>query len=214
LQDPSKAPGIEVHSDDAHRLLAAVTSEPSFVFGSSIGALIALDLVARHPEQIRLLVAHEPAAIQLLPDAERVEAMRKHKEVDELFRGGNIAAAMPKMMELSGVRFDDREPDAEMPRPDPQKAAMYAANMRFLVTYDAPEAHRYRFDLAALTAARERILPAVGRTSGGSLERQSVRPLAEKLGLQVVDFPGGHTGCMLRPREFAAKLHEVFSASK
>ena len=40
---------IATHSEDAHHLLIALSHEPAFVFGSSIGALIGLDLVARHP---------------------------------------------------------------------------------------------------------------------------------------------------------------------
>ena len=58
---------LETHSDDAHRLLAELTTEPAYVFASSAGALVALDLVAHHPAQVRMLVAHEPPAHYLLP---------------------------------------------------------------------------------------------------------------------------------------------------
>src|SRR5215468_3447127 len=68
---------LATHSDDAHRLLAAVTDESVFVFGSSIGALIGLDLVARHPDQVRVLVAHEPPAFELLQDDERNRAVKQ-----------------------------------------------------------------------------------------------------------------------------------------
>ena len=40
------------------------------IFASSGGAVNALALVARHPEQVRTLVAHEPPAAQELPDRE------------------------------------------------------------------------------------------------------------------------------------------------
>jgi pimeloyl-ACP methyl ester carboxylesterase len=65
---------LETHSDDTHRLLAALTNEPAFVFGSSISALIGLDLVARHPEQVRILVAHEPPAWELYTKVPNPEA--------------------------------------------------------------------------------------------------------------------------------------------
>ena len=51
---------LSTHSEDVHYLLAAVTSQPAVVIANSIGGLIGLDLVARHPEQVRLLIAHEP----------------------------------------------------------------------------------------------------------------------------------------------------------
>jgi len=71
LDDPEEEQRIETHSDDAHRLLAQLCTEPAYVFGSSGGALIGLDLAIRHPEQVRTLASHEPPAGGLLPDAER-----------------------------------------------------------------------------------------------------------------------------------------------
>ncbi len=62
LDDPEEEQRIETHSDDAHRLLAQLCTEPAYVFGSSGGALIGLDLAIRHPEQVRTLVSHEPPA--------------------------------------------------------------------------------------------------------------------------------------------------------
>src|SRR6202035_1805413 len=53
---------VQIFADDAHRLPAATTAEPAFVFGSSGGAVIALELVARHSDQVRTLVPHEPPA--------------------------------------------------------------------------------------------------------------------------------------------------------
>ena len=83
LDDAAATYGIETHSDDAHRLLAHLSSEPADVFGSSIAALIALDLGVRHPAQVRTLVAHEPPLEQLLAPAERpkenlLELYRRH----------------------------------------------------------------------------------------------------------------------------------------
>jgi pimeloyl-ACP methyl ester carboxylesterase len=40
------------------------------MFGGSLGGLTGLDLVARHPQQVRTLVVHEPPATELLPEQE------------------------------------------------------------------------------------------------------------------------------------------------
>ena len=40
------------------------------LFATSGGAVSALALVARHPEQLRILVAHEPPAAREIPDRE------------------------------------------------------------------------------------------------------------------------------------------------
>jgi pimeloyl-ACP methyl ester carboxylesterase len=82
--DPGAVPpNIATHADDAYRLLEATTSEPAFVFGASIGALIGLDLLARHPDRIRLLVAHEPPATEFLPDGERANAAQSQLDVED-----------------------------------------------------------------------------------------------------------------------------------
>ena len=211
-KDLAAAVGIEKHSEDACDLLAALSNEPVRVAGFSIGAVIGLDLAARHAERVHTLLAHEPALEELLPDEERARAMQIHEEVTQIFRREGVAAAMKKMAAISGVNFSDREPDVELPRPDSQGAARMAANMSFFLSNDAPAAHRYKLDVAALKAAPTRIVPASGRTSGETLPRHSALALAERLGTPVAEFPGGHSGYVLRPREFASRLREVLGA--
>ena len=58
------------HADDLHRLIVTLGGGLVDMFASSGGAVNALALVARHPEDVRTLVAHEPPASQELPDRE------------------------------------------------------------------------------------------------------------------------------------------------
>ncbi|MFF8989136.1 alpha/beta fold hydrolase [Streptomyces sp. NPDC014983] len=61
-------------SEGAHRVLAAVLPEggSAHVFGLSSGGIAVLDLLARHPERLAHVVAHEPPCVTVLPDgAER-----------------------------------------------------------------------------------------------------------------------------------------------
>ncbi len=67
LEHPTENVSLEMQSDDAHYLLAHLSAEAAYVFGSSAGALIGLDLVTRYAGQVRVLVAHEPPAVYLLP---------------------------------------------------------------------------------------------------------------------------------------------------
>lgn len=136
LDDMTEPPSLETHSDDAHRLLAQLCTEPALVFGGSLGALIGLDLVAHHPEQVRTLVAHEPPALDLLSDEERTRVMHEQEELDETWRREGVAAAMKKSLAKSGLNFNDREPGVVLPQPNPQRAA----NREFFHTYDAPAA--------------------------------------------------------------------------
>ncbi len=64
----------EEQADDLRRLILALGAGPVDIFGSSGGAVNGLALVARHPEQVHTLVAHEPPSAQVLPDREPVMA--------------------------------------------------------------------------------------------------------------------------------------------
>src|SRR5215510_385016 len=68
--DGATETAVEEHADDLHRLIEALDAGPVDIFASSGGAVNALALAAKHPEQIRTLVAHEPPAAQELPDRE------------------------------------------------------------------------------------------------------------------------------------------------
>ncbi|MZD05960.1 alpha/beta fold hydrolase, partial [Streptomyces sp. SID5785] len=70
LDGPHTEQRVSVHADDALRLLDTVSPhEPAYVAGASSGAIVTLDLLARHPERVRAAVAHEPPSWSVLPDA-------------------------------------------------------------------------------------------------------------------------------------------------
>src|SRR6266487_1688635 len=84
IEDPDQDSTPELVADDVHSVLAAVTREPAYLLGSSGGAVTGLTLLTRHPEQLRLVVAHEPPLLELLPDAERQRA--QIEDVYDTFR--------------------------------------------------------------------------------------------------------------------------------
>ena len=72
--DPASPVTPEVHADDLHRLIQAIGGGPVDLFASSGGAVNALALVSKHPEDVRTLVAHEPPLASVLPDREHAMA--------------------------------------------------------------------------------------------------------------------------------------------
>lgn len=63
LNDP------QIQAEDLHALIAELGG-PVDVFGSNGGAVAGLALVTAHPEDVRMMVAHEPPLLGVLPDAE------------------------------------------------------------------------------------------------------------------------------------------------
>ena len=203
---------IATHADDAARLIGALSAEPAFVFGSSLGALIGVELVARHPGVVRLLIAHEPGLYALLEGAERDEALRGHMEAHDTFQREGMQAAMKLMFSRSGTEIDSEaeEPVPSVSRADPKAIEQHLGNLRHFLTRDVPAVTRYEPDIAAVTAARSKIIPAIGSaTSSSALPYRCTVALAGVLHRTLVEFPGGHTAFMLRPKAVAQKIREL-----
>src|ERR1700682_4762183 len=62
-----------VQADDVHDVIGALGVGPVEMFASSGGAVTALALVAAYPNDVTVLVAHEPPLVPVLPDAEAAE---------------------------------------------------------------------------------------------------------------------------------------------
>lgn len=191
---------LETHGDDAHRLLAELSTEPAYVFGSSAGALVGLDLVARHPEQVRTLVAHEPPAHYLLPDEEPSQ-----EDPLEIYRREGGLAALRRYMGRGSMNYEDREPGVEVP----QVSREGAANADAFFKYTFLAVRRYRLDFAALSAAPTRIVLAGGSAGREDRAYRCAVAVAEHLGTTVEEFPSHHAGYMTHPRAFAEQLRNV-----
>src|SRR6266496_3223549 len=89
---------VEEQADDLHRLIDALGAGPVDIFATSGGAVNALALVARHPEQVRILAAHEPPAAQELPDREAVLAACE--AIKQTYLRAGFGPAMAKFVAL------------------------------------------------------------------------------------------------------------------
>lgn len=203
---------VEVHSDDMRRLLDEVSpDEPAFVFGTSSGAITALDLLARHPRRLRLVVAHEPPTLGLLPDADRWHAA--FAEVVDAFRRDGLGAAMSVLGAAAGEETPDEPDTSGAPEPDPDRMRRTIANMPQFVERELRQFSGHMPDLAALAAHADRLIPAAGRASRGLLLARPAAVLAERFGTEVVEFPGGHVGLSTHPVRFAETLRRTLSAA-
>ena len=199
---------VEIFADDVHRLLSATAKEPAHVFASSGGAVIGLELAARHPEQVRTLVSHEPPAPALLADPARERAAMA--EIVQTFRTSGIGPAMQKFMVQTRIRGGPPPPPPGEPTPEMREAmAQFQRNMEFWLGRYFLAIAAYEPDFNALKAGSSRIVPAVGDASRGELAHEGGLRLAARLGTEAVIFPGAHGGFESHAPEFAVKLREV-----
>jgi pimeloyl-ACP methyl ester carboxylesterase len=204
---------VDVHADDARRLLEAVGTEPACVLGSSGGGTIGLDLAVRHPSHVQTLVAHEPPVMELLRDSARWRDLVN--DVEEIYRTQGVFPAMQKFgdaVEEGGPKSSDG-PQSE---PTPEQAELMG---RMIGNFDLFLAHEFRAisgyvpDIAALQAVSTRIVVAGGEESGEQGASRAAVALADRLGTEVAYFPGAHGGFGSHPETFAERLHEVLSVA-
>jgi clorobiocin biosynthesis protein CloN7 len=204
IDDRAQDAEPDVLADDVGRVLKAVGDQPAHVFGSSGGAVTGLALVARHPEQVQSLIAHEPPLALLLPDAD--EARAGVQEVYDAYRGSGIGAAWQRFISFTGI--DMPAPSGSTPgTADPSAVA---TGERFFAHGLLPIA-LYRPDFTALEAASTRVVVAGGSTSEGEFAHRTAVALAERLATPLVTFPGGHGGFASDPAEFVAVLHRTLT---
>jgi pimeloyl-ACP methyl ester carboxylesterase len=208
------------HADDLHRLMSKLDAGPVDLFASSGGAVNALALVAKHPDQVRTLVAHEPPDAQVLPDREQLLAACA--DVHETYLRSGFGPAMAKFIALVSIEGPLPADFADRPGPDPAMFGLPTEDDGSrndpLLGQNVPSCNAYQFDFDALRSASTRIVPGVGEQSGKAMAGRAAVAVAERLGIAPVVFPGGHDGFlggefgqMGEPDAFAAKLREVLT---
>lgn len=212
----------EVQAEDLHRLIQELGGGPVDVFGSSGGAVVGLALVTAHPGDVRTLVAHEPPAIPVLPDADAAERARTGFFEVYNAKGGN--AGMAAFIAMTSWKGEFTDEYFAAPAPDP---AMFGMPTEDDGRRDDPllsdlswAVSSYSPDIEALLASPTRVVAAVGEESEGMFTGRTATALATRLGQEVTVFPSHHGGFAGpefgypgKPEEFAVVLRRVLDAS-
>ncbi|WP_169951905.1 alpha/beta fold hydrolase [Microbispora sp. H11081] len=209
LDDPEAEQRVARHADDAVRLLDLLSPDaPARVAGCSSGAIVALHLLTTHPERVERVVAHEPPVVEVLPDAAEHRALLA-RVADTFRREGLMPAAA---VFAAGLRRpgDPVEPPAAI-APPPGRAL---TDMSYFLGRIVPSFMAYRPDVDRLAALSDRLVLAAGTDSVGELPYRPAAFLAERLGTELVHFPGGHVGLTTHPAEFGETLRAVLSAQR
>jgi hypothetical protein len=92
-------------------------------------------------------------------------------------------------------------PQGNNAAPEPPSAEAVATSERFFGHGLLPIA-LYQPDLSSLKAAPVRVVVAGGRTSKGEFAQRTAVALADRLGIPLIDFPGGHGGFATDAEDF------------
>jgi pimeloyl-ACP methyl ester carboxylesterase len=220
--DPSSESTPDEHGDDLHRIIGAIGG-PVDLFASSGGATNALALVAKHPEDVRILIAHEPPIATVLPDSENAKAAAR--AIKETYMRSGFNAGMAHFIAVISHEGEFPDDFADRPAPDPAMFGMPigddGSRDDVLMAQNVVTGTAYELDFDALRKASTRIVMALGVESQKILPGRGAMAVAELLGTEPVIFPGGHNGFMGgeygqppgEPEAFAAKLREVLEVT-
>jgi pimeloyl-ACP methyl ester carboxylesterase len=219
--DPATESTPEQHAEDIHRIIAELGGGPVDLFASSGGAVNALALVAKHPADVRTLVAHEPPLAAVVPDREG--ALAVCEAVARSYQERGFGAGMAHFITIVSHQGPMTTAFAAQPGPDPAMFGMPAdddgTRTDALLFQNLITCTHFEPDFEALKAASTRIVMAAGVESAGQLACRGAEAAAQRLGVTVEPFPsdhggflGGEYGQAGDPDAFAAMLREVLAA--
>ncbi|WP_091795370.1 alpha/beta fold hydrolase [Prauserella marina] len=188
---------------DAVAVLEAQGHSSGLVFGSSAGAIVALELIQRNPGRVRGAVVHEPPTVRVLPDRDR---WLSHF-ADVYQRSFELGAGVAMLEFTLGVGVPPR---AYLSAP-PEFSARSGDNQRHFIRQEMLPFVNYVPSSAAIKAGG---VPFVLAAGGESLDQdryyaRTVPVLAERLGVEPTVFPGHHLSYFDNPGEWAAALRSA-----
>jgi pimeloyl-ACP methyl ester carboxylesterase len=207
-------------SADALAVLAHHDLTSAFVFGGSGGALISLDLTARHSDAVVGLIAHEPPVYNLMSDTHRA----LFDEINEITRTEGVWPAYARFMStidhpgnskvirskvgrrvLAGVMHGGQRLAAHGPTAL-REVSRFMGNAEYLMANEMRPFLGFEPDFDALAASGIPIVVGVGATSRQYYPGVAGDAVAARLSVPVIEFPGGHAGYTDHAAEFAATL--------
>jgi pimeloyl-ACP methyl ester carboxylesterase len=220
--DPTSPSTPDEHADDLHRIIQALGAGPVDMFASSGGAVNALALVAKHPEDVRTLVAHEPPLASILPD--RDAALAACRAIHATYLRSGFGAGMAHFIAVVSHKGPMTDEFARQPGPDPAMFGLptedNGSRADPLLGQNMISCTHYEPDLDALRAASTQIVMGAGVESEGQMASRGAFAVAERLGTTPATFPSGHAGFlggemgqMGEPDAFAAKLRDVLDSA-
>jgi pimeloyl-ACP methyl ester carboxylesterase len=197
-----KRTSIAEQAEDAAGLIKGLCIAPAAVVGQSLGALIALELVLRHPDLVRRASLLDPGPLDsAIPD--RQQKMAVPEVVRAAIANGAHKAGLEALLRGLGA-WDAMDPAS-------RQRVLGNADIFFL--YETPLLGSYRPDEGLLTTNRVPVQVGAG-TETPPVFREMALWLASRLNVRVDPSPGGHVGYLGHPNGVAEVIRPFLTASQ
>jgi pimeloyl-ACP methyl ester carboxylesterase len=187
---------------DAAQLLERLAEAPAVVYGTSNGALFALELAVTRPDLVAAVMLHEPPLLSVLADPEPVGAAIG-AILQPAFAAGGPDAALEAFVRFAfgDAAIDDLD-DADRMR--------MLANGDVAMTIELPATQPYRPELGGALAVPAEVL--VGAEQQLPFFHEAAAWLAREIGTSVGSSPGAHGPQFDRPDALAGEIARFVAA--
>ena len=201
-QDYSNRLGTD--ADDAARLIEHLSpGVGATVVGNSSGAIVALNLLLKHPSKVLRLVCHEPPAFGALTPQHRAMGAGMVEHIYDIYtKAGPIAA----MEAFTGGLAVNQEGALMRSLMHPGHSHEIRANTQFWFQFELRQYPTSDIDVDGLVALKEKFVPAAGIESGNEVGVAPIAGIAQAMGKDILRLPGGHLGFMSDPKAWASGL--------
>lgn len=206
---------ISQQSRDAVAVLRAANETSAFVFGNSSGAVIALDMAKTQPQAVRAIVVHEPPLARVHPNARKWQRLFAGVYCTA-FRFGTTLAMLRFAFGI-GLDFSFRQAfkAARTARKTREESQEHFLDQKvvadFFVKQELLPVTNYLPDVEMIKKNRVKVCMAAGKRSLDKKRfyAQTAQILAERLGCEMITFPGHHGSFVDMSDGFAATLRSV-----
>ncbi len=185
-----------IQADDIHAVIGKLGVGSVEMFASSGGAVTALALVTSYPNDVTVLVAHEPPLVSVLPDAEAAE--RAMEQFRHAYATAGWGAGMAAFIGMTSWQGEFTDEHFARPTPDPAQFGMPTEDDGSrddpLLSDRSAAVINYQSDFDPLAAAPTRIVIAVGEESARTFTGRTSVAVAEELGQDAIVIPSHHSG--------------------
>ncbi|KAK2597623.1 hypothetical protein N8I77_012400 [Diaporthe amygdali] len=199
---------LQRDADDAAALISHVSGgEPGLVFGTSSGAIVALELLQRHPGLVDFLIAHEPPLAYVLDSAWAAETYSLFEGIYQTFLADGIDAATLGFLGPGAANSTDVETQAAYHAlEDPANKG----NAELFFGHEIATYTAVNESIPALVGLKDRFVMDVGEACNiPSCNISAI--LASNVGVDLYFTPGGHLGYVSEPEGFARKVSSIYA---
>lgn len=183
---------LSTDADDAAALIAHLSpSAPATVLGNSSGAIVALNLLLKHPAKVLKLVCHEPPAFGALPPPQAAFGESVVNHIYDVYRKSGPVAAMEA---FTGGLATGKEGELMRSSMHPGTSHEVRANAQFWFEFELRQYPMSKVDIEGLVALKEKFVPAAGVESGNEVGVAPIACIAGALGKEIMRLAGGHLG--------------------